>query len=371
MFKTNFWEDGVEWNGLVFPQTLDKLNPFSYKTVAVRDPQLYLKRGGETGEVGFDLHVMAQRSNSVVEKSLKQIDRIRALDVPWVKYLVLFTTLMSGAIAACIVALSQLRVETNTLVTLCVVFILALAVTLLFITFLSIQQEEIRDSYRLADLQNKIKGEQEAQLSLHRLNHQLRQQNTGCAQVDQDRSYLKRLNLLRAQSAAWFQQATPSEIIMGRLQETVFENAKFTKRFHSEMVTMKTLEEASSDADKLHILREMFQGQIVLSFFAHPDRYSTQQSNLIAWDNLKEIVDQTNVVLKSDQFLLLVAAASSQALETVKLAFKFRKSDERVALESLRDVYCGLLEKVPARTYERVADSGDMVDKPDAGEFKL
>ena len=138
------------------------------------------------------------------------------------------------------------------------------------------------------------------------------------------------------------------------------------------MVTTKTIDEASSNDDKLHILREMFQGQIVLSFFAHPDRYnSTQQPNVIAWDNLKEIVDETNLVLKSDQFIQLVAAASSQSLETVKQALEFRKSDERVALESLRDVYCGLLEKVPARSYERVADSGDIQDKPDAGEFKL
>lgn len=73
-----------------------------------------------------------------MEKSLQKIDRIRALDVPWIKYLVLFTILMSGAIAACILALSRLRVEITTLVTICVVFVLALAATLLFITFLSI-----------------------------------------------------------------------------------------------------------------------------------------------------------------------------------------------------------------------------------------
>ena len=40
-------------------------------------------------------------------------------------------------------------------------------------------------------------------------------------------------------------------------------------------------------------------------------------------------------------------------------------------MEALRDVYCGLLDKVPARTYERVGDSGDMEDRPDAEEFKL
>lgn len=109
----------------------------------------------------------------------------------------------------------------------------------------------------------------------------------------------------------------------------------------------------------------------MLSFFAHPDRYSPQQSNVIARDNLREIVDQTNLVLKSDQFLLLVATASCQSLEKVKQVFKFRKSEERVALEALRDVYYGLLQKVPARTYELVEDSGDMEHKVDAGEFKL
>ena len=165
----------------------------------------------------------------------------------------------------------------------------------------------------LADLQNKIKSEQEAQLSLNRLNLQLREQNTGRDQKEQDRCYLKRLNLLRAQSAAWFQHATPNDVIQCRLQETVFENAKFTKRFDNEMVTLKSLEEASSDADSLHILREMFQGQIVLSYFAHPDRPSTSQPNVIARDNLREIVDQTNQVLKSDKFLHLVAVASSMS----------------------------------------------------------
>lgn len=149
------------------------LKPYKFRSTAIRPAQEYLNLGQETGEVGFDLHFMAKKSKAQIVANLKEIDRIRKIDVPWVFYIVVFVVLMAGAIIASYFALSILRIEKTALIPLCFFFIIGLGIAFLFITFLGIQQEEVRDSQKLSQLQNKIKVEQESQLSLQRLNLQL------------------------------------------------------------------------------------------------------------------------------------------------------------------------------------------------------
>ena len=93
---------------------------------------------------------------------MKAIDRLRKIDVPWIKYIILFSLLMTGSIVACFFALSMLRIAQSTLIPICVFFLIGLAAAFVFITFLAIQQEEIQDCQKLTDLQNKIRVEQDS-----------------------------------------------------------------------------------------------------------------------------------------------------------------------------------------------------------------
>lgn len=79
------------------------------------------------------------------------------------------------------------------------------------------------------------------------------------------------------------------------------------------MVTLKKIEEAKRDDERLSILREMFSTQIVLAFFANPNRFNVEKRipNVIARDNLLEIVGQTKKILDSEAFQELVTSASN------------------------------------------------------------
>ena len=138
MFETNYWEDSITWNGVIFPATLDTLKPFVFKSAAVRPAKEYLASMKETGEIGFDLHYLAKRSKQKVAENLKSIDRLRKIDVPWIKYIIVFSILMTGSIVACFFALSMLRIAQSTLIPICVFFIIGLALAFVFITFLAI-----------------------------------------------------------------------------------------------------------------------------------------------------------------------------------------------------------------------------------------
>ncbi len=65
-------------------------------------------------------------------------------------------------IIACFFGLSMLRTSNSVLIPICVFFIIGIALAFIFVTMLSIQQEEVNDCYKLSELQNKIKSEQEA-----------------------------------------------------------------------------------------------------------------------------------------------------------------------------------------------------------------
>jgi hypothetical protein len=133
-----------------------------------------------------------------ISENLKRIDKIRKIDTPWIFYLIMFIMLMIGAILVTYFTMSILRLKPATLIPLCVFFIIGLALAFSFITFLSIQEEEVRDCQLLTDLQNTIRSEQEAQLNLQRMSLQLREMNFGRDKKERDRCYLAKVNQLRA-----------------------------------------------------------------------------------------------------------------------------------------------------------------------------
>lgn len=85
------------------------------------------------------MHHQANQSTKQISENLKQIDRIRKIDAPWIFYLVTFLVLMVGAILATYFTLAILKLGQGTLIPLCVFFIIGMAAAFAFITFLSIQ----------------------------------------------------------------------------------------------------------------------------------------------------------------------------------------------------------------------------------------
>lgn len=61
-----------------------------------------------------------------------------------------------------------------------------------------------------------------------------------------------------------------------RLQESVYENAKFTKRLFHEMTRLKDVETAHQPAQQLMCIRDVFSVHIVLCFFTREDRFKVE-----------------------------------------------------------------------------------------------
>jgi hypothetical protein len=52
-YKTNQWEDGIKWNGVIFPAYMKELKPYTDKNNAIRPASLYF--GQESGDIAYDL----------------------------------------------------------------------------------------------------------------------------------------------------------------------------------------------------------------------------------------------------------------------------------------------------------------------------
>lgn len=74
-------------------------------------------------------------------------------------YIAMFAVLIAAAIVGCVLTTRNLTISRSAIIAISVVFMFVLAVTLIYITYRSIEEEEVIDSYKLADLQNRIKRE--------------------------------------------------------------------------------------------------------------------------------------------------------------------------------------------------------------------
>ena len=60
MYTTNVWEEGYNWNGVIFPATKSQIKPFTNKDSAIKGHENYI--GRETGDIGFDLYWLSKKS---------------------------------------------------------------------------------------------------------------------------------------------------------------------------------------------------------------------------------------------------------------------------------------------------------------------
>lgn len=99
MYTTNVWEEGYNWNGVIFPATKSQLKPFTNKDSAIKGHENYI--GRETGDIGFDLYWLSKKSYEAQQFAISEIDRIKKLDVPWKCYIAAYVVMMALAAVGC------------------------------------------------------------------------------------------------------------------------------------------------------------------------------------------------------------------------------------------------------------------------------
>ncbi len=99
MYTTNVWEEGYNWNGVIFPVTKSQLKPYNNKDSAIKGNDNYI--GRETGDIGFDLYWLSKKSFEAQQFAISEIDRIKKLDVPWKCYIAAYVVLMVLAALGC------------------------------------------------------------------------------------------------------------------------------------------------------------------------------------------------------------------------------------------------------------------------------
>jgi energy-coupling factor transporter transmembrane protein EcfT len=133
-------------------------------------------------------------------ETISQIDRIRAVDVPWRMYLIMFIILMIllGLITGGL--FQALRLPTTFMILAMVSLVVLMIIAFLVITFYGFKQEEIQDAKRLAALYNEIKVERINQLNNVRAGLKLKNLNLGRPKKDVDIQFLRTYNKFRMQA---------------------------------------------------------------------------------------------------------------------------------------------------------------------------
>lgn len=162
MYQSNVWDESVTWDGVVFPAVLKSLKPYNNKALSIKPSAVY--EGRETGEIVFDIQRQALNSKKQMSDMIKQIDKIKAIDVPWKSYLFLFGLIMIAAAIGSYFAIQLLRVPVSVLVPIIIFFLLGVALALALITWEGFKEEEIRDCEIMANLHNNLKNENKRQL---------------------------------------------------------------------------------------------------------------------------------------------------------------------------------------------------------------
>ncbi len=372
-FKTNQWEDGIKWNGVIFPACKSQLKEYADKNNAIRPPFNYF--GQESGDIAYDLQTHVKKSQEKQAFAVFEIDRIKAIDVPWKFYLVIYICLNVSAAIGCYYASMNYRIQTGVLLGIMVGFLVALSIMFGVITFFGFKAEEVRDVEKLCHYYNQIKEERVMQNNYQRLNMKLVNMNWGRSQDEIDRVFLYRLNQVRGQSNTLMHAAKMTSApevtaeLFGRMHtrmhEILFESAGLIKRMHHQVCGLEDWKKAASDDERLPILRQVFAVHLAVRLFGSDETTNYKMISLLAGDNLRELIFKCDELVSDPSFRACVAKASSCAPADVDCAFKdsVRSPDEMVErFAALNKVFTGLLDKLPKREYKRVEELGDIED---------
>ena len=317
--------------------------------------------------------------------TIAEIDRIRAVDVPWRMYLILFIILMLllGLVTG---GLFQfLRLPTAFMVLAMISLVVLMVFAFLAITFFGFKEEEIDDAKKLAKLYNAIKVARINQLNNVRAGLKLKNLNLGRPKRDVDLQFLRTYNKFRMQANALAHGPKTDqpvekffEEIAVKLDEICFRNAYFLKRLHAQIPTMeevRTVSTNGSSAQKLELVRFVFSSCILINLFGTRiiDQSKRQKTNYsrLCLDNIQECINRAEPICDSEAVKQLIMKASGCDHSDVSLALQeaahtTHKMQERV--DNLRRVFKGALANLPTRKYMKIYSQADEVEDPPADE---
>jgi len=370
------WDDDVDWNGVIFPVTLRTIKDFKGSNVAIRSPKTYQEV--DAGEVSFDIQSSVRRSRKRMAETIAQIDRIRAVDVPWRMYLIMFIILMIllGLITGGL--FQSLRLPTSFMILAMVSLVVLMIIIFLCITFFGFKQEEIQDAKRLAALYNEIKVERINQLNNVRAGLKLKNLNLGRPKKDVDIQFLRTYNKFRMQANVFASGPqngqsieTFFEEIKVKLDEICFRNAYFLKRLHAQMPTGEEISQMNSNSQKLDLVRYVFSTCVLVNIFGQ--QLLSKQNNKkkpdysrLCLDNIQECVNRADSICESEQVKQFIMQASGCSHSEVQLTIQVLQNDSVLKLkekcDNLTKVFRGAMAKLPPRQYEKITRSVEDIE---------
>lgn len=148
----------MRWNGVVFPATRAYLKAYADRNPAINSKNF---ESTETGDVTYDMWNQYKRSVKSQSKAIAEIDRIKALDVPWKRYIIYYISLLVTAVAVSIFVGITYRIPTGQIAGISSAFLVCLSIAFGLITFFGFMAEEEQDVEKLCDLYNRIKKERQ------------------------------------------------------------------------------------------------------------------------------------------------------------------------------------------------------------------
>lgn len=194
-FKANQWEDGIRWNGVVFPATRAYAKSYKDRNPAIQNAESYKKQ--ETGDVTFDMWTHHELSLAKQAFAIEEIDRIKKLDVPWKLYLAIYLVLLTLATILCIWMGFAYLFDTWSLMLSLAGFLACITGAFGLITFFGFMAEEEKDAKKLCNHLNQIKIERKMQLNYGRMNQKIHESVWGRSQEEIDDAFIFRVNQIR------------------------------------------------------------------------------------------------------------------------------------------------------------------------------
>lgn len=272
------------------------------------------------------------------------------------------------------------RVNSTLIIGICAGFMVSMTVMFMVITFFGFKAEEEQDVEKLCHFYNLIKKERKQQDNYIRMSYKLAAINWGRDVKEIDDRFLFRVNQIRGQANLLMlahsqvkEIEASAELFMRlhtRMHEVLFENASMIKRIYLQISSVDDWRKATSDKDKLYILREVFQMHAAMRLFASKNVTNRSMISRLAADNLEELTQKCAALIDDDSFRTAVVKASGTDQKTVEMAFmdSCRNPGEmHERLVSLNTVFIGLVEKLPKRTYDRVMQT-EIAPEGDSGE---
>lgn len=172
--------------------------------------------------------------------AIRLIDEVRKVDVPIMLYVFLYLLglMLGGGLGYLMLGIIRLYV---TLAVVLVVFLVGgITFAMIFITYISFEEEEIEDAMSLATLYNHIKRQRVQQMNYVRMDLKIKSLGEARKQEEVDRCFLLQFNNLRLQALKLFtvlranfderQRVAFLDLIFIAYQEILFNNPVVMKR---------------------------------------------------------------------------------------------------------------------------------------------